>query len=103
MHKVHKGYKINTLCPLCLNVSFLQTANSIKVSGHFGGAVTITTKGISTIPNLTLGKPAAIFDLSVGRRLSFEIQKCLKFVSYCFALGKYDSLKTTFEPYNKFI
>jgi hypothetical protein len=40
----------------------------------FGGAVTIQTKGISTIPNLTLGKPAAIFDMKVGRKLTFEPQ-----------------------------
>jgi hypothetical protein len=55
-------------------VSFSQTADSTKVPCYFGGAVTVTTKGISTIPNLTLGKPAAIFDLSLGRRLSFEPQ-----------------------------
>lgn len=54
-------------------VSFSQTNDSTKVSGHFGGAVTVTNKGISIVPNLTLGKPAVIFDLSVGKRkLSFE-------------------------------
>ena len=41
---------------------------------HFGGAVTIQSKGISTIPNLTLGKPAIVFDMSVGRKLTFEPQ-----------------------------
>jgi hypothetical protein len=56
-------------------VSFSQNTDSIKVASHFGGAVTITTKGISIIPNLTLGKPAAIFDLSMGKgKLSFEPQ-----------------------------
>jgi hypothetical protein len=40
----------------------------------FGGAITIQSKGISTIPNLTLGKPAAIFDMKVGRKLTFEPQ-----------------------------
>jgi hypothetical protein len=40
----------------------------------FGGAVTIQSKGISTIPNLTLGKPAAIFDMKIGRKLTFEPQ-----------------------------
>jgi len=56
-------------------VSFSQKADSIKFASHFGGAVTITTKGISLIPNLTLGKPAAIFDLTVGKkRISFEPQ-----------------------------
>ena len=62
------------LCGIA-SVSFSQKADSIIVPGHFGGAVTITNKGISLIPNLTLGKPAAIFDLSVGKkRLSFEPQ-----------------------------
>jgi hypothetical protein len=40
----------------------------------FTGVVTIQTKGISTIPNLTLGKPAAIFDMKMGRKLTFEPQ-----------------------------
>ncbi|HET9387347.1 MAG TPA: hypothetical protein VFO67_19585 [Gemmatimonadales bacterium] len=30
-----------------------------------GGAVTVTNKGISLIPALTLGKPAAIFDVAI--------------------------------------
>jgi hypothetical protein len=55
-------------------LSFAQNTDSLKAPVHFGGAVTLTTKGISIIPNLTLGKPAAIFDLSMGRRLSFEPQ-----------------------------
>ena len=41
---------------------------------RFGGAVTIQSKGISTIPNLTLGKPAAVFDMKMGRKLTFEPQ-----------------------------
>jgi hypothetical protein len=40
-----------------------------------GGAVTVTNNGISFIPNLTLGKPAIVFDLSMGKeKLSFEPQ-----------------------------
>ena len=55
--------------------SFSQNADSIKVAGHFGGAVTVTSKGISTIPSFTLGKPAITFDLSMGKeKLSFEPQ-----------------------------
>ncbi len=50
-----------------------KDSTSAKVS-YFGGAVTIQSKGISTIPNLTLGKPAAIFDMKVGRKLTFEPQ-----------------------------
>jgi hypothetical protein len=39
------------------------------------GAVTVTNKGISLLPALTLGKPAAIFDVAIqGRALSFEPQ-----------------------------
>lgn len=51
-----------------------QTAESSKQeTGIFTGAVTVTTKGLSTFPNLTLGKPAAILDLSMGsEKLRFE-------------------------------
>lgn len=39
------------------------------------GAVTVTNKGISTVPSFTLGKPAAVFDVSIANRgLSFEPQ-----------------------------
>lgn len=39
------------------------------------GAVTVTTKGISTVPSFTLGRPAAIFDASVVRSgFSFDPQ-----------------------------
>ena len=45
---------------------------------HIKGAVTITNKGISLVPTFTLGKPAALFDLSMGKKkLFFEPQ--LKF------------------------
>jgi len=44
-----------------------------KIS-NFSFFVTAQTKGISTIPNLTLGKPAAIFDMKMGRKLTFEPQ-----------------------------
>jgi hypothetical protein len=56
-----------------MNVSS-QTTDSLKqVTGIFTGAVTVTTKGLSTFPNLTLGKPAAILDLSLGgKKLRFE-------------------------------
>jgi hypothetical protein len=55
--------------------SFPQKTDSTKIARHIGGAVTVTNNGISLIPNFTLGKPAAIFDLSVGgKKLSFEPQ-----------------------------
>jgi hypothetical protein len=55
------------------NLTYSQVADSTKLPFNFGVSVTVTTKGISTVPNLTLGKPAAIFDLAMGKgRLSFE-------------------------------
>lgn len=55
--------------------SFTQNPDSTKVAGHFGSAVTVTNNGISFIPTFSLGKPAAIFDLNVGKKcLSFEPQ-----------------------------
>lgn len=52
--------------------SFSQTAEN-KKEYRFGTVVTVTNKGISTIPNLTLGKPAVLFDFVIGGdRLSFE-------------------------------
>jgi len=56
-------------------ITFAQKTDSTLIAGHFGGAVSLTNNGISLIPNLTLGKPAVIFDMSVGKRkLSFEPQ-----------------------------
>jgi hypothetical protein len=51
-----------------------QENDSDIILNRFGGAVTISSKGISTIPNLTLGKPAMVFDMMMGRRLTFEPQ-----------------------------
>jgi len=44
----------------------------------FTGAATLTTKGLSTFPNLTLGKPAAIFDCSTGGN-KFRFEPTLRF------------------------
>jgi hypothetical protein len=54
--------------------SFSQKVDSGDSLSHFNGAVTITNNGISFIPTFTLGKPAVIFDLSMGKRLSFDPQ-----------------------------
>jgi hypothetical protein len=52
--------------------TFSQKTDSTKVPINFGGVVTLTNKGISSIPNLTLGKPAAIVFMSVGNQFRFE-------------------------------
>jgi hypothetical protein len=67
------------ICPLIvlLNLSFIafsQTTDSAKLPTHFNGAVTVTNNGISFIPTFFLDKPAVIFDLSAGKRLSFDPQ-----------------------------
>lgn len=51
-----------------------QTEGEKPKINNFTASALFQTKGISTIPNLTLGKPAFTFDLKVGRRLSFEPQ-----------------------------
>src|SRR5215468_11181833 len=50
---------------------FSQGIDSTKNIFHFKGAVTVTNKGISLVPTFTLGKPAAIFDLSMGKKKFF--------------------------------
>lgn len=64
-----------------LNTSFLvfsqntgSIANGTENPAHFNGAVTFTNNGISFIPTFSLGKPAVIFDFSVGKKLSFDPQ-----------------------------
>ena len=60
-----------------LNLNFLafsQMTESSKEVSHFNGSVAVTNNGISFIPTFTLGKPAVIFDLSMGKRLSFDPQ-----------------------------
>jgi hypothetical protein len=57
------------------SVSNAQEPSKQTPSGHFGGSVTATTNGISFIPYISLGKPAVIFDMFVGKKkLSFEPQ-----------------------------
>jgi len=46
--------------------------DSTSKENIFSAVVTVQNKGISTIPNLTLGKPAIIFDMKLGRKLTFE-------------------------------
>lgn len=60
---------------LSVPFAFSQDVESTVASSAIKGAVTITNKGISTIPSFTLGKPAVIFDASMGKgKLTFEPQ-----------------------------
>jgi hypothetical protein len=50
-----------------------QTADSTRTPSFFRGQITATNNGISLVPNFSLGRPAALFDLSVGKgRFSFD-------------------------------
>jgi hypothetical protein len=54
---------IKRLFPLLILInvshfSFSQKSDSTKGPSHFGGTGTVTSKGISMVPNLSLGKPA---------------------------------------------
>jgi len=52
-----------------------QDADSTRSRTVVAGAVTVTNNGIATVPSFTLGKPAAIFDMSVIRnRFSLDPQ-----------------------------
>jgi hypothetical protein len=72
---MHKNACLLLTFFLVVHFSFSQKTDTTKSIFHLRGAVTVTTKGISFIPSFSLGKPAAIFDLSIGKRkLYFEPQ-----------------------------
>ena len=69
------SHKIDTIIPEKIEGKHSPEIDSTKKEFYVKGGVTITNKGISYIPNLSLGKPAIIFDLSMGnKKLSFEPQ-----------------------------
>lgn len=73
--KIITGALLATVLLHLSSVTFAQAGDSVKTPFRFAGGVSVTNKGISTVPNLTLGKPAAIFDMSAGSgKLSFEPQ-----------------------------
>ena len=54
-------------------IAFAQNVDSTKPVSHFSGVITATNNGVSLLPNFTLGRPALLFDLSVGKgKLSFD-------------------------------
>jgi len=65
--------KVVLLLLVLLNLTPYAFSQNSSGSGlDFSGDATITTQGISIVPALSLGKPAAIFNLSIGKRLRFE-------------------------------
>lgn len=63
---------------LFVNLSYTASAqenSDTKGPGHFSAVITATTNGISMIPSFSLGKPAAMAELSMGNRhFSFDPQ-----------------------------
>lgn len=58
---------------LATQLVLAQKQDSVKKVYHFSGAISVTNNGVSLVPTFSLGKPATIFNLSVGgERLSFE-------------------------------
>jgi hypothetical protein len=55
----------------CRTVQAQQT-DSTRHPFHFSGSVSVTHNGLSFIPTFSLEKPAALFNLSMGRKVRFE-------------------------------
>jgi hypothetical protein len=56
-------------------ITSITTSTPQQTIGRFSAGASATNNGISLIPSFSLGKPAAVFDLTVGnKRLSFEPQ-----------------------------
>lgn len=54
-------------------LSFGQKADSLPAVRHFSGSISANNNGISIVPTFSLGKPAAIFMFSMGKkRWSFD-------------------------------
>lgn len=53
--------------------SFSQSIDSTQTPSFFRGQITATNNGVSLIPSFSLGKPAVLFDMNIGKgRLSFD-------------------------------
>lgn len=58
---------------LSVHCSFSQSTDSTQTPSFFRGQINATNNGISLIPTFSLGKPAVLFDLNIGKgRLSFD-------------------------------
>ncbi|MHA8053874.1 hypothetical protein [Aquirufa sp. Wall-65K1] len=68
--------KFKTTLLLCILASanhLYAQKDSTQTPSFFAGQITATNNGVSLIPSFSLGKPALLFDLSLGKgRLSFD-------------------------------
>lgn len=66
-------FLIGLVCIANIQVQAQTETEKSPVLKHFDGTITATTNGISIIPFFSLGRPAMLFDLSLGGdRLSFD-------------------------------
>ena len=55
------------------NFTAAQSIDSTQTPSFFRGQITVTNNGVSLIPSFSLGKPAVLFDMNIGKgRLSFD-------------------------------
>ena len=53
--------------------SYAQTIDTTQTPSFLRGQITATNNGVSLIPTFSLGKPAVLFDMNMGKgRLSFD-------------------------------
>ena len=57
---------------------FSQTVDSARLIQHFSGSASVTNNGISLVPSFSLGRPAAIFLLSLGGQ-RFSVDPDIRF------------------------
>lgn len=95
---MQKNTVLLSISLLLAHLAFSQAVDSIKKEFHLKGAVTVTNKGISFVPTFTLGKPAAIFNLSMGKRKLFfepELRFSLKGKPWSYLFWVRYKLKTS--------
>ena len=68
-----KSVSISIFLIFSFNATFSQHADSTQTPSFLRGQITATNNGVSLIPTFSLGKPAVLFDMNVGKgRLSFD-------------------------------
>lgn len=85
------------LCVLSSHYNFAQNADTTKSPSQFSGSATITNNGISIIPTFSLGKPAGVIELAMGKKFTFEPQFRFSLEGKPWSIvlwGRYKLLKT---------
>ena len=99
MRKLSENLQKQSLIALLLFITVTTAAAENRNQNlRLTGSATLTSNGLSTFPNLTLGKPAAVFDFTIGGE-RFRLDPILRFGldgkpwTFIFWL-RYDAIKT---------